>query len=58
LGLGEPARDDEFGYGSDRWDLIVMTYVRDLNQQDAKRFWKALKPPGIVVYENSADEDN
>jgi methylase of polypeptide subunit release factors len=23
------ARDDEFEYGQDEWDLIVMTYVRD-----------------------------
>lgn len=52
------ARDDEFDYGSDRWDLILITYVRDLNQADADRFWKALKPGGIVVYENGADENN
>lgn len=35
-----------------------MTYVRDLTQGDADRFWKALKPGGMVVYENSADENN
>ena len=35
-----------------------MTYVRDLNKRDAERFWKALKPGGIVVYENGADENN
>lgn len=52
------ARDDEFEYDSNRWDLIVMTYVRDLNQGDAERFWKALKPGGILVYENGADADN
>jgi 2-polyprenyl-3-methyl-5-hydroxy-6-metoxy-1,4-benzoquinol methylase len=52
------ARDDEFDYGSDHWDLMVITYVRDLNKDDAERFWKALKPGGIVVYENGADETN
>jgi len=52
------ARDDEFEYGSDLWDLIVITYVRDLTKDDAERFWKALKPGGIVVYENGADESN
>lgn len=52
------ARDDEFDYGAEQWDLIVMTYVRDLAQADAERYWKALKPGGIVVYENSADEHN
>jgi len=48
------ARDDEFEYGTDQWDLIVITYVRMLNEADAERFWKALKPGGMVVYENVA----
>jgi 2-polyprenyl-3-methyl-5-hydroxy-6-metoxy-1,4-benzoquinol methylase len=52
------ARDDEFQYGEDRWDLIVITYVRDLTKYDAEQFWKSLKPGGIVVYENGADERN
>lgn len=52
------ARDDEFDYGADLWDLIVMTYVRDLTKDDAGRFWKALRPGGIVVNENGADENN
>jgi predicted O-methyltransferase YrrM len=52
------ARDDEFEYGSEQWDLIAMTYVRDLTGADAERFWKALKPGGTVVYENGADADN
>jgi 2-polyprenyl-3-methyl-5-hydroxy-6-metoxy-1,4-benzoquinol methylase len=52
------ARDDEFDYGSAQWDLIVMTYVRDLTAADAQIFQKALKPGGIVVYENGADKDN
>ncbi len=52
------ARDDEFDYGENRWDLIVITYVRDLRQDDAVRFSKALRPGGIVVYENGADTGN
>jgi len=52
------ARDDEFEYGEERWDLIVMTYVRDLTNHDAEVFRKALRPGGMVVYENSADENN
>ena len=52
------ARDDEFDYGSNAWDLIVVTYVRDLVAEDARRFWNALRPGGIVVYENGADEAN
>ena len=52
------ARDDEFDYGSERWDLIVMTYVRDLTKVDASQFSKALRHGGIVVYENGADEKN
>ena len=35
-----------------------MTYVRDLTKADAEQFWKALKPGGIVAYENGADENN
>jgi SAM-dependent methyltransferase len=52
------ARDDEFEYGENRWDLVVMTYVRDLTSRDAEVFRKALRPGGIVVYENGADEGN
>lgn len=52
------ARDDEFDYGSGQWDLIVMTYVRDLTKEDAARFAKALKPGGLVAYENGADQHN
>jgi len=48
------ARDDEFDYGNDRWDLIVVTYVRLMTEADAERLWNALKPGGIVVYENAA----
>jgi len=32
------ARDDEFDYGADRWDLIVVTYVKDLTADDARIF--------------------
>jgi 2-polyprenyl-3-methyl-5-hydroxy-6-metoxy-1,4-benzoquinol methylase len=52
------ARDDEFDYGTAQWNLIVVTYVRLLNEADAERFWKALKPGGILVYENVAFEGN
>jgi len=52
------ARDDEFDYGADRWDLIVVTYVKDLTAGDARVFRRALKPGGIVVYENGADKNN
>ena len=52
------ARDDEFQYGEDQWDLIIMTYVRDLTSADASQFWKALRRDGIVVYENGADTSN
>ena len=52
------ARDDEFQYGEDQWDLIVITYVRDLTRDDAAQFWKALRPGGIVLYENGADVRN
>jgi 2-polyprenyl-3-methyl-5-hydroxy-6-metoxy-1,4-benzoquinol methylase len=52
------ARDDEFDYGSEQWDLIVVAYVRLLNETDAERFWKALKPGGVLVYENVAFEGN
>jgi 2-polyprenyl-3-methyl-5-hydroxy-6-metoxy-1,4-benzoquinol methylase len=50
------ARDDEFDYGSSRWDLIVVTYVRDLTADDARIFQRALRPEGIVVYENGAGD--
>ncbi|HLK64498.1 MAG TPA: class I SAM-dependent methyltransferase [Bryobacteraceae bacterium] len=52
------ARDDEFSYGEEQWDLIVVTYVRDLTRYDADQYWKALRPGGLVVYENGADEKN
>lgn len=46
------ATDDQFDFGKNRWDLIVVTYVRLLSQADAAKLWDALKPGGIVVYEN------
>ena len=36
----------------------LCAYVRDLNEHDSELFWRALKPGGIVVYENSASEGN
>jgi 2-polyprenyl-3-methyl-5-hydroxy-6-metoxy-1,4-benzoquinol methylase len=50
--------DDEFDFGQNRWDLIVVTYVRHLTRADAERFWTALRPGGIVVYENAASTGN
>jgi len=35
-----------------------VTYTRDLTKEDSVLFWRALKPGGIVVYENGADESN
>jgi 2-polyprenyl-3-methyl-5-hydroxy-6-metoxy-1,4-benzoquinol methylase len=52
------ARDDQFDFGAAQWDLIVVTYVRDLTPHDAAAFRRALKPGGIVVYENGASPDN
>ena len=48
------ARDDQFAFGTEQWDLIVMTFVRTPTNTDAETFWRALKPGGIVVYENGA----
>jgi 2-polyprenyl-3-methyl-5-hydroxy-6-metoxy-1,4-benzoquinol methylase len=52
------ARDDQFDFGAAQWDLIVVTYVRDLTARDAIVFRRALKPEGIVVYENGSSPDN
>jgi 2-polyprenyl-3-methyl-5-hydroxy-6-metoxy-1,4-benzoquinol methylase len=51
------ARDDQFDFGKDQWDLIVMTFVRTPTRTDTDKFWQALKPGGIVVYEDGADDD-
>jgi SAM-dependent methyltransferase len=42
-------RDDQFDFGKDQWDLIVLSYVdlRDL----VPRLYDALKPGGLVVVE-------
>jgi SAM-dependent methyltransferase len=42
-------RDDQFEFGSGRWDLIVLSYV-DV-RGNAERVMRALKPGGIVVVE-------
>jgi 2-polyprenyl-3-methyl-5-hydroxy-6-metoxy-1,4-benzoquinol methylase len=47
------AREENFDLGREKWDLIIITYVRRLNSEDAKRFQRALKPRGILVYENN-----
>jgi predicted O-methyltransferase YrrM len=52
------ARDDQFDLGAAQWDLIVVTYVRDLTAHDAAIFKRALRPGGIVVYENGSSPGN
>jgi 2-polyprenyl-3-methyl-5-hydroxy-6-metoxy-1,4-benzoquinol methylase len=52
------ATDDQFDFGKNRWDLIVVTYVRLLGETDAARLWEALKPGGIVIYENGESSGN
>jgi 2-polyprenyl-3-methyl-5-hydroxy-6-metoxy-1,4-benzoquinol methylase len=47
------AREEDFDLGREKWDLIVLTYVRRLNSDDPTRFQRALKPAGILVYENN-----
>ena len=47
------AREQNFDLGREKWDLIVITYVRRLSSEDASRFQQALKPRGILVYENN-----
>ena len=47
------AREEAFDLGTAQWDLMVMTYVRRLRPEDAARFSLALKPQGILVYENN-----
>ena len=47
------AREEDFDLGRQKWDLILITYVRRLTREDASRFHEALKPGGIVVYENN-----
>ena len=43
-------RDDQFDFGADQWDLIVLSYVglRDL----LPKLYPALKPGGLVVVED------
>jgi 2-polyprenyl-3-methyl-5-hydroxy-6-metoxy-1,4-benzoquinol methylase len=55
---GLVARDDQFDFGVAQWDLIVVTYVRDLTDHDAAIFQRALKPGGRLVYENSSSPNN
>ncbi|MGD0226408.1 MAG: class I SAM-dependent methyltransferase [Terriglobia bacterium] len=47
------AREEDFNIGTAQWDLIVMTYVRRLRAGDAANFARALRPHGIIVYENN-----
>jgi SAM-dependent methyltransferase len=43
--------DDEFEWGEDRWDLIVLSYVGV--RSNAARVLRALKPGGLVVIEGA-----
>jgi len=52
------ASDDRFDFGTGRWDMIVMTYIRPPTARDAERIERALAPGGIFVYENGSDRDN
>jgi len=47
------AREEDFDLGREKWDLIVMTYVRRLKNDDVASFQQALKRGGILVYENN-----
>ena len=47
------AREENFDLGREKWDLILMTYVRLVSGEDAARFQRALRPGGIFVYENN-----
>jgi len=51
------ARDDQFDFGLERWDLIVMTFVRTPTKADGDKFWRALKPGGLVVFEDGAQDN-
>ena len=42
-------RDDQFDFGKDRWDLIVLSYVGA--REFVPRVYDALKPGGMVVVE-------
>ncbi|SPE32257.1 putative Methyltransferase type 12 [Acidobacteriia bacterium SbA2] len=45
--------EEDFDLGAAQWDLIVMTYVRRIRPGDADRFARALRPNGLIVYENN-----
>jgi len=47
------AREEDFDLGRQKWDLILIAYVRRLKKEDAVRFYEAMKPAGILVYENN-----
>ena len=52
------ATDDEFDFGTELWDLIVVTHVKTLGEKDAERIERALRPGSVLVYENGATDDN
>ncbi|HSK11480.1 MAG TPA: class I SAM-dependent methyltransferase [Vicinamibacterales bacterium] len=52
------ASDETFDYGSERWDLIVITYgpVPVTDRRYADRIERALRPGGLVVIESFASD--
>jgi hypothetical protein len=50
--------DEQFDFGVEQWDLIVMTYIRSPTARDADRIRRALVPGGIFVYENASAGHN
>jgi 2-polyprenyl-3-methyl-5-hydroxy-6-metoxy-1,4-benzoquinol methylase len=52
------ASDDQFDFGTNQWNLIVMTFVRTPTRADADKFWQALKAGGLFVYEDGADDNH
>ena len=54
IGMGQGRRRDGMSPASTR----LAKGFDDLTKDDAERFLRALKPGGIVVYENGADESN
>ena len=44
------ATDEEFDFGAEAWDLIVVTYVKTLDEADAQRIERALRHGADQVY--------
>lgn len=51
------ARHEEFEFGSERWDLIVMSYTWvALEAQWIERITRSLKPGGVLVFEHLMEQ--